>query len=127
MVSFVAIDRSSRNYVILFNVLLNQSNNVPFCVVKGFFVQLISTILCRPIVAKRLLCLTVNSISSSSFLAWNGHQALTRFCLNRFIVGTSGFSMSRVHCLADLAPRGKPFRSSVKQPIEHERIHERMH
>lgn len=62
---------------------------------------------------------TVSSKSSllSAFTA-NGHQPLTLFCLKRFIWGTvpSVFSMSRLHCLADLAPLGNRVKSRVSEP-----------
>ena len=63
-------------------------------------------------------CVTVSSISSPSFLTWNGHQPLTRLCLKSDICGTepSVLSMSSVHSLDDLAPRGNRFMSSVSAP-----------
>lgn len=63
-------------------------------------------------------CLTVSSISSFSLRATNGHHPLTLFCLKIEMVGRScSFRiMSRVHCLAVFAPRGKRFRSSSIAP-----------
>jgi len=62
--------------------------------------------------------ITVSSISSPSFLTWKGHHPLTRLCLNSDICGTlpSFLSMSSVHSLDDLAPRGNRFMSSVSAP-----------
>lgn len=64
------------------------------------------------------VCLTVSSISSFSSRATNGHQPLTLFCLKIEMVGSScSFRiMSREHCFAVLAPRGKRLRSSSIAP-----------
>ena len=64
--------------------------------------------------------LTVSSSSSPSFFTWNGHQPLTRLCLNRDIMGTlpSVFNMPSVHCFEDLAPRGNRFKSRVRAPAK---------
>lgn len=61
---------------------------------------------------------TVSSNSSSSFLATKGHQPLILFCLKMDTMGISAslVTISRVHCLAVLAPRGKRFRSSSIAP-----------
>lgn len=62
---------------------------------------------------------TVSSNSSSSFLATKGHQPLILFCLKMETMGISAslVTISMVHCLAVLAPRGKRLRSSSIAPL----------
>lgn len=63
---------------------------------------------------------TVSSNSSSSFLATKGHQPLIRFCLKMETMGISAslVTISMVHCLAVLAPRGNRFRSNSIAPFK---------
>lgn len=62
--------------------------------------------------------LTVISSSSFSSLATNGHQPFTLFCLKIETMGSSAsfVTISRLHCLDVLAPRGKRFRSNSMAP-----------
>lgn len=67
-----------------------------------------------------LVWLTVSSNSSSSFLATKGHQPLILFCLKMETMGISPsfVTISMVHCLGVLAPRGKRFKSSSIAPMK---------